>query len=213
MKLKWTIPARPTLTKAEDLAGLLVPFGAVEIADIVLSLKPPPPKKPKRGTALVPFKQIGDAFAAVCSSGSAARGLHDVEISWAEGKEPGLIGWLKKMGKLGGESKAQLPPNTAGATSPTSYPSTGRGAGAADPNGNTGPYSSFPSTFVSLAIITNCELRSCAFSQPDIDMSLPTAPEPSVKGLDYESLTLMRLRQAERERLEREIREQEATES
>jgi hypothetical protein len=31
----------------------------------------------------------------------------------------------------------------------------------------------------------------------------------SLGGIDYESLTLMRLRQAERERLEREIREQE----
>ena len=38
------------------------------------------------------------------------------------------------------------------------------------------------------------------------------APTSSVAGLDYESLTLMRLRQAERERLEREILEQEARE-
>lgn len=98
MKLKWTLSARSTLTKAEDLTVLLAPFGSIESADIVLSLKPSPPKKPKRGTALVPFKQIGDAFAAVCSSGSAARGLQDIEVSWAEGKEPGLIGWLKKMG-------------------------------------------------------------------------------------------------------------------
>lgn len=32
------------------------------------------------------------------------------------------------------------------------------------------------------------------------------------KGLDYESLTLLRMRQAERERLEREIREGEEDE-
>ena len=32
-------------------------------------------------------------------------------------------------------------------------------------------------------------------------------------GIDYESLTLMRLRQAERDRLEREIREREAEEA
>ncbi|KAJ6462699.1 hypothetical protein DFH09DRAFT_1382703 [Mycena vulgaris] len=37
----------------------------------------------------------------------------------------------------------------------------------------------------------------------------PAAPKP---GVDYEVLTLMRLRQAERERLEREILEQEAAE-
>jgi len=37
-----------------------------------------------------------------------------------------------------------------------------------------------------------------------------SAPSTSVTGgIDYESSTLMRLRQAERERLEREIREQE----
>ena len=35
---------------------------------------------------------------------------------------------------------------------------------------------------------------------------------PDTPGLDYESLTLMRLRQAERARLEKEIREQEENE-
>ena len=51
------------------------------------------------------------------------------------------------------------------------------------------------------------------FSQPDLD-NLPKAPSATtdVPGLDYESLTLMRMRQAERERLEREIREREARE-
>lgn len=43
--------------------------------------------------------------------------------------------------------------------------------------------------------------------------TLASHTQPAAKpvaGLDYESLTLMRLRQAERERLEREILEQEA---
>jgi DnaJ family protein C protein 17 len=39
------------------------------------------------------------------------------------------------------------------------------------------------------------------------------ATAAAVPGLDYEALTLMRLRQAERERLEKEILEQEAKES
>lgn len=49
--------------------------------------------------------------------------------------------------------------------------------------------------------------------QPDLDGApqRPSAPT-AVPGLDYESLTLMRMRQAERERLEREILEQEAAE-
>lgn len=50
------------------------------------------------------------------------------------------------------------------------------------------------------------------YLQPETPQAVPkslAAPTTSTPGLDYESLTLMRLRQAERERLEREIREQE----
>lgn len=47
-------------------------------------------------------------------------------------------------------------------------------------------------------------------SQPDTD--LPSPAEASTAGIDYEAVTLMRMRQAERERLEREILEQEANE-
>ncbi|KAI0087429.1 DnaJ domain-containing protein [Irpex rosettiformis] len=184
VKLRWLLSARPTLTKSEELSSLLAPFGAIDSSDIVISLKPSPPKKPKRGTALIPFKQIGDAFAAVCSSNSVARGLQDVEVSWAEGKEPELIGWLKKMGKLGGETttKRSIPNSTPAAPMAASISS---------------PFSSFPTSF------------------PELSNSSPSAPPPAssnVKGVDYESLTMMRLRQAERERLEREIREQDAME-
>ena len=62
----------------------------------------------KLGTALVPFKRIGDAFAAVCASGVKERGLEAVQISWAgnSGGEPELIGWLKRHGRLGAPSEA-----------------------------------------------------------------------------------------------------------
>ena len=40
-----------------------------------------------------------------------------------------------------------------------------------------------------------------------------SAPQLSAPGLDFESAVLMWMRQAERERLEREIREQEANEA
>lgn len=125
---------------------MLLQFGVVEGSDIVISLKPSPPKKPKRGTALVPFKQIGDAFAAVCSSGSAARGLQDVEVTWAEGKEPELIGWLKRMGKLGGEGKAK-PPTPAATAEPDPQ---SHDAEMASQDTSSTPFSSFPSTFVSV---------------------------------------------------------------
>lgn len=62
----------------------------------------------KLGTALIPFKRIGDAFAAVCASGVKERGLEGVQIFWAgnSGEEPELIGWLKRHGKLGTSSEA-----------------------------------------------------------------------------------------------------------
>jgi DnaJ family protein C protein 17 len=40
----------------------------------------------------------------------------------------------------------------------------------------------------------------------------PSTPATNLPGLDYESLTLMRMRQAEREKLEREIRQREEAE-
>ncbi|KAI0659170.1 DnaJ domain-containing protein [Cubamyces menziesii] len=198
VRVKYTLSSHPSLTTVESIAALLAPFGSVDDSSIVLSLKPSPPKKPKRGTALVPFKQIVGAFAAVCASGRPENGLGDIEVDWAEGKEPELIGWLKKMGKLGtGSGSAQ-----AESTRPTATP-----AQQAPPSADYKPaasgvqahsstdFSSFPSTF------------------PDLD-NLPKAPSATtdVPGLDYESLTLMRMRQAERERLEREIREREAQE-
>lgn len=72
----------------------------------------------KLGTALVPFKRIGDAFAAVCASGVKERGLEGVQITWAgnSGGEPELIGWLKRHGKLGAPSEAakEQKPSTPG---------------------------------------------------------------------------------------------------
>ena len=60
------------------------------------------------GTALVPFKRIGDAFAAVCASEIKERGLGGIQITWAgnSGGEPELIAWLKRHGKLGVSSQA-----------------------------------------------------------------------------------------------------------
>jgi len=88
----------------------LQPFGKIDKDSIVLSIKTKASKKKKSssdevklGTALVPFKRIGDAFAAVCASGVKERGLEGVQVSWAgnSGGEPELIAWLKRHGKLG----------------------------------------------------------------------------------------------------------------
>jgi DnaJ family protein C protein 17 len=93
----------------------LQPFGETDKDSIVLSIKTKASKKKKSspdevklGTALVPFKRIGDAFAAVCASEVKERGLEGVQISWAgnSGGEPELIAWLKRHGKLGAPSEA-----------------------------------------------------------------------------------------------------------
>ena len=103
MKVKYSLSSHPDLTTSDALAALLKQFGDIDAPSIVLSLKSPkkaPSKPPKSGVALVPFRQIGDAFAAVCASGRTDRGLDGVEIGWAEGKEPPILGWLKKKGML-----------------------------------------------------------------------------------------------------------------
>ncbi|KAI0777661.1 DnaJ domain-containing protein [Trametes elegans] len=200
VRVKYTLSSHPSLTSASSIGTLLTPFGSIDESSIVLSLKPIPPKKPKRGTALVPFKQIGGAFAAVCASGRAENGLGGIEVDWAEGKEPELIEWLKRMGKLG---PSTTPANASVEESRTAYSQTPASSnyktsasGTATQTTSTSGFSSFPSTF------------------PDLDAT-PHAPSATtdVPGVDYESLTLMRMRQAERERLEREIREQEAHEA
>ncbi|KAF9036495.1 DnaJ-domain-containing protein [Hymenopellis radicata] len=156
------------------LSALFGPFGPTDTETIVLSLKPSkkaPNKGPKTGTALVPFKRIGDAFAVVCASGRPERGLNGVDIAWVGGKEPAIIGWLKSTGRLSSQPLTE-PPQSQQTDTPTTF-------------------SSFPETLP--------------------DTSFPSVTSTSA-DIDYESLTLMRLRQAERERLEKEIREQEENE-
>ena len=108
VRVKFAIKAHPELTEPSAVASLLSQFGPSDTDLIVVSVRGSKKassgtedKNAKYGTALVPFKQIGDAFAAVCASGKQERGLNGVEVSWVGGKEPQILGWLKKMGKLG----------------------------------------------------------------------------------------------------------------
>jgi DnaJ homolog subfamily C member 17 len=172
VRLKYTLTTHPTLTTPAALSAFLSSFGETDTSAIVLSLKPKAQKKAaqnppkptadrplKYGTALVPFKKIGDAFNAVCASGNEERGLGGVDVAWVEGKEPPILGWLRKLGKL----EVVVP-------------------------------------------------SAPAHENENDDVERPKQSRhtvPVVGGLDYESLTLMRLRQAEREKMEKEIREQE----
>ncbi|KAH0582743.1 hypothetical protein H2248_010657 [Termitomyces sp. 'cryptogamus'] len=189
VRLKYSLKSHPKLTTAEAIAKVLAPFGQTDDDSIVLSLKSSKKaahKPPKFGTALVPFKQIGDAFAAVCASGRPERGLDNIEIDWVGGKEPPILIWLKKMGKLGAPS-----PPVSSVQTPHSVKEERAEVLQAQPTKDSSSFSTFPASF------------------PDI-LSHSNSKVSEASGVDYESLTLMRLRQAERERLEREIREQEA---
>ncbi|KII87804.1 hypothetical protein PLICRDRAFT_111887 [Plicaturopsis crispa FD-325 SS-3] len=193
VRLKYALLAHPSLTTPGALSTLLSALGPTDTESIVLSTPGPAKpasnynstgKKPKKTTALVPFRQLGHAFAAVCASGRPERGLAGIEIGWAGGSEPAILGWLKARGELGGlgdgsKSKSKSP---APATNETKTQSSTKPS-------DSGPFSSFPDSF------------------PDV--AAPPPRTSTVAGIDYESLTLMRMRQAERERLEREIREAE----
>ncbi|KAJ7245176.1 hypothetical protein B0H12DRAFT_1128040 [Mycena haematopus] len=188
IRLKYKLSVHPQLTTQAALETLLASFGATDTESIVISSKAQkksPDKPTKHTTALVPFKQIGDAFAAVCASGRADKGMDGIEAGWVGGKEPEILVWLKKMGKL---SAQPLPPPSSSPQVPgtAQLPQTA-------PSASSSPFSSFPTSFPHLS-------------------SVSAEPKATAPGVDYEALTLMRLRQAERERLEREILEQEAAE-
>jgi DnaJ family protein C protein 17 len=141
VRLKYALSKHPTLTAPAALAAVLGTFGAVDAEASVVSLKPPkkaPHKPPKNATALIVFTTIGAAFAAVDASGRRERGLEGIEVCWAGGGEPPLIGWLKKKGMFqNSHAQGSPPPGTPLSTS---------AAPAVPPQGKTFP--SFPDTYV-----------------------------------------------------------------
>ena len=138
------------------MATIFQQFGEIDAESIVLSIRPSkkaPNKPPKYGTSLIPFKQIGAAFAAVCASGRADQGLKGMEVSWAEGKEPPILEWLKRQGKLGGVKKKNDSEPT-----PSSSAAQGKAkvvlAEAESSSSLSKSFSSFPESFVRALITT-----------------------------------------------------------
>ena len=140
VRVRYALSSRPALVDAALIAAVLAPFGAVDESALVFSHKPMHPMKRKRVTALVPFAESGGAFAAVCASECMEHGLRGVEVTWAGGVEPELIGWLKKTGQLGGTTDGKPSPQKAGkSSSSTRQPAVS----VLDSE-----FSSLPSTFV-----------------------------------------------------------------
>lgn len=142
IRLKFSPATYPDLTTSENIAALLKRFGPLDESSIVLSIKPNkknPSKPPKHATALVPFNKVGGAFAAVLASGRKDRGLDGIEVSWAEGKEPDIVAWLKERGHLGSGRE-----NGGAAVSGQDNPTSSKAAG------RSGAFSSFPDDLVSI---------------------------------------------------------------
>jgi DnaJ homolog subfamily C member 17 len=218
-------------------------FGPVDGDSIVLSMKSPkkkatagdkPPPPPKYAIAAVPFKTISDAHAAVCASRRADRGLDEFEITWLDGSEPAVWSWAERMLKSkekeqrGATTTVPAMPAPAGgardvgdgapAVFPANVGNNARGGLPQDSGAQSSPatsnqqFSSFPSSFVRSRILPLLTLLTTQ-KQPGLSPPPSSTPQFSAPGLDFESAVLMRMRQAERERLEREIREQEASEA
>ena len=111
VRLKYPLSQYPALTTRSALNDLLSTFGMIDEPSIVISMKPAkkmPHKPPKYATALIPFRNIGDALAAVCASKNERKGLKDIEISWAEGNEPAVLEVLKRQGRVNSEEIEHL---------------------------------------------------------------------------------------------------------
>ncbi|KAJ2925377.1 hypothetical protein H1R20_g11684, partial [Candolleomyces eurysporus] len=221
VRLKYSLKSHSELTTKENIASYLSPFGSVDVDSIVFSMKAKKSKSkgsgeasPTHATALVPFKTISDAYAAVTASSTRSSSsrvdLSNMEITWVNNKEPLILGWLKKMGKLSAEGTSGNSSLAGGAANSTvdSNPTPDRSSTAATPTPFGAPAGSTPfSSFPNLGATSS---STPSFSFPGSGQGAGTTT--AAPGLDYESLTMLRLRQAERERLEREIREREAEE-
>ncbi|RUP47299.1 hypothetical protein BC936DRAFT_145897 [Jimgerdemannia flammicorona] len=176
LKVKWK-RKRHTLDSA-DLESIFSVFGPVD--SVAVSSK-------KQGSALVVFKTVVAAHAALTSMGTNPRLNSFESIDWAAGVEPAIV---KKMNA----SPAAV--SSAGADAATPAPSRPVFAAAATSSSSSSFFPSAPPSFASFG---------AAPSFPSF------ASAPPIND-DYETMTLMKMRRAERDRLEKEIREKDAAE-
>lgn len=151
VRIRYPLKDYPTLNTPQSIAAFLSHFGATDESSIVLSanLRQKKDKTPKTGSALVPFKRIGDAFAAVCASERKDMKMDGVKVSWVKGDEPAILSWLKRMGKLNG---APNPRKGSQSTPAPEFEPSSRNTKAEVPQNqscsSSTPFSSFPSSFV-----------------------------------------------------------------
>ncbi|KAG8829852.1 hypothetical protein FRC17_005911 [Serendipita sp. 399] len=181
VRLKYNLSKRPDLANESSIAQLLRQFGAIDQSLIKLSVKPPkgkPNAPPKFATAVIIFKKVEGAFGAVVASGQEARGLKDVEITWLGGEEPEYVKKLRDLGVLNQREKGTTDSNSS----------------VPDP------------TLVDIEASKTARPVSTTSNQL---FSRGNIPKTSSGGSDinFESVILMRMRQAERDRIARELEE------
>ncbi|KAF9237362.1 hypothetical protein BU15DRAFT_88803 [Melanogaster broomeanus] len=209
VRVKFVLSAFPSLNTASALSSHLRRFGEIDDGAVVLSIKPKKASKKKKTlvqdkggddagqgegdkvvNAVVPFAQISSAFGAISSN--VALKEQGIEVSWAGGAEPPILGWLRDRGELGGKPKSDIPASTSSNGAAGTVHGVPEQPHTKDAE-NGAKFSTFPSTFP-------------AAPPPEP----PKAEARPTSSMDFESLTLLRLREAERARLEREILEAEA---
>jgi len=154
VQIRFSLKTHSQLNTPQAISNIVSRFGATDESTIVISTnlkgkKEKADKAPKMGRALVSFKQIGDAFAAVCASGRKDLGLDGIKIGWVRGEEPAILEWLRKMGKL------NSPPSASASRQQNQSPTMSeiKAEVPQDQTKNSSvPFSSFPSSFVRLFI-------------------------------------------------------------
>ncbi len=108
MKVNCALLGHSDLKTKSYLASLLRRFGSIEETDITVSTD-------RASNALtyisasVPFKKIGSAVAAVSASSRKDTRLRNVTVTWAEGREPKIVQWLKARGALTDDGSTRTP--------------------------------------------------------------------------------------------------------
>lgn len=199
IKIRWVNSSSLSITKA-TLPTLFARFGPVESA-FLLRTKPqrvgPTREKKPVTTGVVVYKSVVGAHAAVDATKNQTGGEWDLvqEVTWAANKEPDFIAEMAaRTASPAPATPVRKPLRDNGATgfpgSPAGSTGNGKGEGAG--------VRKVPS-FASFS-------PAAAFSTPR------GSPAGKVGSPTLEEMTMIRLREAEKRRLEKEIRRAEAEE-
>ncbi|KAF8473990.1 hypothetical protein BDZ91DRAFT_779754 [Kalaharituber pfeilii] len=198
-------PADPQLT-SESIMPLFTPFG--EVSDCLIRDSPTSTtpsnlsKKRKLLTAVVVFKDIKDAHAAVCA-------FRDRETSGAGKGNKDLWERVKEVKWAGGRGEDWRPPGVNASSTPKSPAPERNGYGGTTsiPTAAAAPAPTPPPS-LSSTLTGNGTTAAPRFSfrPPGASPSTPSSSRtPGMSAKDYESVTLMRMREmAQKMRKERE---------